>query len=148
LFAAALPAVANKKAFPRGSKTEPEKLESSTKSQKGIAKVANFFRIAVAIMKTAVTEHPSTSKSPTEFSKLKKLKITIMKSMKNFAAQRLSKKEMNDVKGGAKVSCDLMIGEDIYNLGEIESSDYREVQQRLQEAYGDIGTIECQPWLL
>ena len=71
-----------------------------------------------------------------------------MKSMKNFAAQQLSKKEMNDVKGGAKVSCDLMIGEDIYNLGEIESSDYREVQQRLQEAYGDIGTIECQPWLL
>ncbi len=71
-----------------------------------------------------------------------------MKAMKNFAAQQLSKKEMNDVKGGAKVSCDLMIGEDIYNLGEIESSDYREVQQRLQEEYGDIGIIECQPWLL
>jgi bacteriocin-like protein len=51
-------------------------------------------------MKTAVPEHPSKSKSPTEFSKLKKLKITIMKSMKNFAAQQLSKKEMNNVKGG------------------------------------------------
>ncbi|MDE6828033.1 MAG: hypothetical protein K2P46_04875, partial [Alistipes sp.] len=35
-----------------------------------------------------------------------------MKAMKNFAAPQLSKKEMNDVKGGAKVSCDLMIGED------------------------------------
>jgi hypothetical protein len=71
-----------------------------------------------------------------------------MKAMKNFAAQQLTKKQMNEVKGGAKVSCDLMIGEDIYNLGEIESSDYREVQQRLQEEYGDIGIIECQPWLL
>ncbi len=71
-----------------------------------------------------------------------------MKSMKDFAVQQLTKKQMNEVKGGAKVSCDLMIGEDIYNLGEIESSDYREVQQRLQEEYGDIGIIECQPWLL
>ncbi len=54
-------------------------------------------------MKTAVPEHPSKSKSPTEFSKLKKLKITIMKSMKNFAAQQLSKKEMNNVKGGMEL---------------------------------------------
>jgi hypothetical protein len=56
--------VANKKAFPRGSKTEPEKLACPTKSQKGIAKVANLFRIAVTLMKTAVPEHPPTSKSP------------------------------------------------------------------------------------
>ena len=71
LFAAALPAVANKKAFPRGSRTEPEKLACPTKSQKGIAKVANLFRIAVAIMKTVVTEHPSTSKSPNKIKNLK-----------------------------------------------------------------------------
>ncbi len=61
-------------------------------------------------MKTAVSEHPSKSKSPTEFSKLKKLKITIMKSMKNFAAQQLSKKEMNNVKGGVDCSVHLKDG--------------------------------------
>lgn len=71
-----------------------------------------------------------------------------MKTMKNFAAQQLSKKQMNQVRGGAKVRCDLTIGEDIYDLGTIESSDYQDIQHQLQEVYKGIGTIECQPWLL
>lgn len=54
---------------------------------------------------TAVAEDLSKSKSFDQKT-LKNQKITTMKTMNNFAAQQLTKKAMNEVKGGTVVHCE------------------------------------------
>ncbi len=71
-----------------------------------------------------------------------------MTNLNKFAAQQLTKKQMNDVKGGAKVSCDVIIDDVPYHFGVQETDmDYLEFEARLHEIYGDLAEFECQPWL-
>ena len=133
----ALPAVANKK--PSREEAEPSlRTHMSNKIAERHRKGSKSFQNRSATMKTAVTEYPSTSKSPTEFSKMKKLKITIMKSMKNFAAQQLSKKEMNNVKGGAQFDCTVSVDGEIISSGAALGNSKREVAEQLLSQYRQV----------
>ncbi len=72
-----------------------------------------------------------------------------MKSMKDFAAQRLSKKEMNDVKGGMRTECLMELPDGtIINFDIISREDYQNVEREMQKAYEGIGAVSCQPWIL
>ncbi len=69
-----------------------------------------------------------------------------MKTMKNFAAQQLSKKQMNDVKGGQQALC--YIWDENGNLLMKEKgpdgSDFIEERARLQAIYGQFGyKVSC-----
>lgn len=69
-----------------------------------------------------------------------------MKTMRNFVAQRLSKKQMNDVKGGIKAHCYIWDenGNLLMDAYGPEGSDFIEERTRLQGIYGQFGyTVTC-----
>ncbi len=55
-----------------------------------------------------------------------------MNNMKNFAAQQLSKKEMNNVKGGTRVDC-YVEGQWV---GQFEGKTKEDVEQYIHSLYG------------
>ena len=92
------------KSLPARKQNRVRQLKSLTKTQKGIAKISNFFRAGQGRpRKTAVSDvyRKAKVRINTKFKPYKK--TTTMKTMKDFAAQQLSKRQMNEVNGGVLV---------------------------------------------
>ena len=64
-----------------------------------------------------------------------------MKSMKNFAAQQLSKKEMNNVKGGMGSTCTLYDETGAVLMSGPVTGSLREAQRELMQIYGEYGWL-------
>lgn len=73
-----------------------------------------------------------------------------MTNLNKFAAQQLTKKQMNEVTGGGvRTNCLLELDDGtLVELGEIDRSDFLEVERELNAVYGGFGSVSCIPWLL